>query len=88
MEDKTTEKKVTRLRFLRLEKGLSAEELAKLAGVARSTIFRYENFTTRPSRKATIKLCRALGVDEINTDLTELVEVNAKWIADGRTKTF
>ncbi len=88
MDNEKKTVKITRLRYLRMEKGISAKELAKMAGLSDKAIYHYESFARKPMLSSTIKLCKALGVDEVNTDLTELVEVNAKWITDGRTKTF
>jgi len=81
-------KKVTFLRYMRLEKGMSARDLAVKAGTATKIIYHIENLTRKPSRKTTIKLCNALGLDPLSTDLDKLVEIKSSWITDGRMKTF
>lgn len=78
--------KVTKLRALRAEAGLTVEELAKLSGFGRSTIYRYESKQLRISRRSAIKICTALGIEE-TLDLDEIVEVDKRWL-HGNTCTF
>lgn len=66
---------VTQLYALRQQIGISAEKLAKLSGINRSTIHAYEARTRSPSRAATIAICEVLGADSLTTDLCELVEI-------------
>lgn len=51
------------IRFARLSKGLSQEELAKKAGVSDSFISSLESGHRDPSWKMLLYLCDALGVD-------------------------
>jgi transcriptional regulator with XRE-family HTH domain len=58
------------LRELRERKFLSQEDLAKAAGVSRSTIWELEGARARPRRWITIrKLAKALGVEPSEIDL-------------------
>ena len=65
---------VTRLCALRAERGISAYDLADLSGVSKATIYNCENQKSKIGRSSTIKICRALGVDDM-LDLNELVEI-------------
>ena len=66
--------KVTRLCALRAERGISAYDLADLSGVSKASIYNCENQKSKIGRSSTIKICRALGVDDM-LDLNELVEI-------------
>lgn len=63
---KTTNPKQTavhnRLRSLRLDAGLSQEELAKAAGIDRKTVNRIENGHFSPNLDTFFRLCVALNV--------------------------
>jgi len=47
----------------RLARGLTQEQVAKLAGVDRTTITKIENGTTRPSVKTAQKIAQVLDFD-------------------------
>ena len=51
-----------KLKFRRIELGLSQTELAKMAGVTRQTIGLIESGEFNPSVKLCIAICKALGV--------------------------
>ena len=51
-----------RLEALRIERGLSRIELAQLAGVAETTIWRFETSRHGPSYDVLRRIARALGV--------------------------
>ncbi len=51
-----------KLKFRRIELGLSQSELAKMAGVTRQTIGLIESGAFNPSVKLCIAICKALGV--------------------------
>jgi transcriptional regulator with XRE-family HTH domain len=51
------------LREIRAERLLSIRELARLAGVASSTIYLIEAGRTTPRRSVALRLAAALGVD-------------------------
>ena len=51
-----------KLKFRRIELGLSQSELAKMAGVTRQTIGLIESGEFNPSVKLCIAICKALGV--------------------------
>lgn len=55
-------KRRSRLRELRLDRALSQEELAKLAGVARSTVYEAESERHAPAFRSQRLLAQALGV--------------------------
>lgn len=71
-------KKVTKLRAIRAERGLSADEMAELLGIGRSSLYGYEKQTRRITRPRQLDICAKLGIDE--TDLSELVDVDAGWL--------
>ena len=50
------------LRFYRLKREMSQEQLAKLSGVHKNSIIRYEQGIQMPSLESAIRLCRVLGV--------------------------
>ncbi len=50
------------LRFYRLKREMSQEQLAKLSGVHKNSIIRYEQGIQMPSMESAIRLCRVLGV--------------------------
>lgn len=50
------------IRFLREEKGLTQEELARMAGVERDQLSRYETGRRKPSVERAIRLAKALQV--------------------------
>ena len=52
----------TRIRSLRLERGLTQEQLAKLASVAQPTLSQYESGHAHPSLRAAKRIALALGV--------------------------
>lgn len=52
----------TRLRELRLSKGLRQEQVAKLIGVSESVVFTYENNTGRPSFEILVRLANLYRV--------------------------
>ena len=56
-----------KLKFRRIELGLSQSELAKMAGVTRQTIGLIESGEFNPSVKLCIAICKALGktLDEL-----------------------
>lgn len=51
------------IRFLREEKGLTQEELARMAGVERDQLSRYETGRRKPSVERAIRLAQALQVN-------------------------
>ena len=67
------------LQRFRNDSGLSQEALAKLTGMARNTIARYESGESPPSFEAIEKLAEALGLDE--TTLLTDPEVISIWEA-------
>lgn len=71
--------KVTKLRALRLERGLGLRDLAKMTGISRSLIGKMEIEKRRVTRQSQVKITTALGIDP-DTDLTEIVEVNKNWL--------
>ena len=71
--------KVTRLRALRAERGLSYKDIVEMSGVAKSTLLHYEAKTKRITRKNQIRLCKAFDINE-DTDLEELVEIDRRWL--------
>ena len=54
---------VNRLRAIRLDKGLSLQQLAESAGVSKLTIIRIEAGRSSPRRETLVKLASALGVN-------------------------
>ena len=50
------------LRFYRLKREMSQEQLAKLSGVHKNSMIRYEQGIQMPSLESAIRLCRVLGV--------------------------
>ena len=52
---------------LRIRKGLSQKQLAKLAGVKKSTIKRFEDSDTEPELALLRKIAKALGVEVVVT---------------------
>jgi len=52
----------TRIKELRLEKGISQAKLGKEIGVTDRTISNYETGRTEPDIDATAKLCKIFGV--------------------------
>ncbi len=65
-----------RLEKLRLEKGYSQEELAKLINVSQPTYWAYENKGSIPHKNTLIQLARVLGVtvDELTNGTEKEVE--------------
>lgn len=53
---------VTRLRRLRVQCGMTQQELARQAGLSRAVVNRLENNKTSPNVATVIKLAAALGV--------------------------
>ena len=51
-----------KLKFKRIERGMSQTELAQKAGVTRQTIGLIESGDFNPSIKLCVAICRALGV--------------------------
>ena len=66
--------RVPRLCALRAERGISAYDLAQMSGVSRATIYNCENKSSRIGRVSSLKICRALGVDDM-LDLNALVDI-------------
>ncbi len=54
---------IATLKSVRKERGLSQSELAKLAGVSRSTITHMEDGSSRPTFWVLVQTSRALGVE-------------------------
>ena len=80
----------TRLRELRLSKGLRQEQVAKLVGVNKSAISTYENNTRQPSFEILVRLAKLyrvstdylLGQTEIySVDLSGLTKEEAAHIS-------
>ena len=76
----------TRLRELRLNKGLRQEQVAKLIGVSKSAISAYENDTKEPSFEILVRLANLYRVstdyllgqtNSRSVDLSELSEQEA-----------
>ena len=65
----------TRIRQFRLEKGITQQELADLAGVTRQTINALENARYNPSLLLSYKITKILGKDAIE-DVFILDEVD------------
>ena len=63
----------SRLRDLRLSKGLTQESLAKKAGIHKSTVYRIEDGKTQPSPTTVTKLSRALEItpERLTAELKE-----------------
>lgn len=53
------------IRFARLRKRMTQEQLSNKTGIARSTIARYESGQIEMSMPVFIELCSAIGVDYI-----------------------
>lgn len=69
-----------KIRALRLRKGLSQIELAKLAEIYQKNISRYEKGTTDPSASAIKRIADALGVstDYLLNDAADEIEIKDK----------
>lgn len=64
----------SRLKAIRTEKGMSMEELGKLIGVQKTTIWNYEHSERQPKISVAIELAKALNVDWeylIGNDVTD-----------------
>ena len=57
-----TENFGNRLKFLRIDRSLSADELAEKSGVHAATIKRIERRGSRPNLSTVLKIARALNV--------------------------
>jgi transcriptional regulator with XRE-family HTH domain len=53
-----------KLKALRLQKGVTSEELAEKSGVARQTIVEIENGHRQAREKTLLALCKALGIED------------------------
>lgn len=51
-----------KVKYLRIKKGYTQEELAKLANVSQPSIVAYENGTRKPVANTIIQLAKVLGV--------------------------
>ncbi len=71
--------KVTKLRALRLERGLGIRDLEKMTGISRSLIGKMEIKKRRVTRQSQLKITTALGIDA-DTNLSEIVEVKKDWL--------
>jgi transcriptional regulator with XRE-family HTH domain len=71
------------LKRLRREKYMSQDELARLAGVGRQTIYRYERGAVAPLGRTVRALAKALGVEpqELATPEETAEEVRGKALA-------
>lgn len=74
---------VQRMKKLRLEMGLSHNELANKAGITRAAISHIENGKRNPSLIMTLKLAHALGIQL--SELLESIEENPRRPLDGKT---
>ena len=81
----------TRLRELRLNKGLRQEQVAKLIGVNKSAISTYENDTRQPSFEILVRLANLYRVstdyllgqtNSRSVDLTGLTEQEAALVCE------
>lgn len=84
-----------RLKTIRLEKGISSNQLEMLSGVNQSTISRIEKNLHSPSVETLLKLCVALEIsfidllednEEIPFDLQNLIKVAKKLSSHQRKK--
>lgn len=56
----------TRIRELRLERGLSQEALAEQLGVSRQAVTKWESGTSAPSTAKLLALCEAFGLSPVD----------------------
>ncbi|MCZ0871254.1 helix-turn-helix domain-containing protein [Peribacillus sp. AS_2] len=84
-----------RLRAIRLEKGISSNQLEHLSGVSQSSISKIESSIHSPSIENLLKICEALEIsiidlfddnEEISSDLLNLINTAKKLSTHQRKK--